>query len=783
MKFSEQWLRTLVDPALDTEALAHELTMAGLEVEEVAPAAPEFTGIVVAEVVAVAPHPGADRLRVCEVNTGPGGARTVVCGAPNVEAGIKVPCALPGARLPGIEIREASVRGVASTGMLCSEQELGLSDDASGLLRLPGDAPVGADFRSYYQLDDRLLTLKLTSNRGDCLSLLGIARDVAALTGATLHPLSILPVAPAIADRVMVHIEATDACRRYFGRVVRRVEVEAVTPLWMVRRLEKSGLRSISPVVDITNYVMLELGQPLHAFDLAKLKGDIHVRFAHPGERLLCLNDIDVALSPEYLVIADAAGPVALAGIMGGKPTAVDDDTVDLFLESAFFDPKAIGGRSRKLGFATDSSHRFERGVDFEMTANALERATRLILDCCGGEPGPITEVRTHLPARPPVRLRTARVSKLLGIDPGVDAVAAIFERLSMFVHPDGDSLVVTPPSFRFDIALEEDLVEEVARVYGYDRIAPRPVYTEPAMLPLPEATRGPRELRGCLALRDYQEVVTYAFVDPEWEADFGAVPALKLANPIAAQMSVMRSTLLGGLLDRLRFNLRRRQGRARLFEIGTVFLGTGEERQPTRLGGLAYGPVLPEQWGSTARNVDFFDVKGDLEALSHPLALAFEPTHHPALHPGRAARIFLDGHPVGWGGELHPRWQQKYDLPLAPVMFELDVQRLQFLPVPSYQEISRFPPLRRDMALVVDEQVTATALLVCLRRASPGVVSEVTLFDVYHGKGLDYGKKSLAFRILLQDTQKTLTDEEADAVVVTLIVAAEQEHGASLRR
>jgi phenylalanyl-tRNA synthetase beta chain len=783
MKFSEQWLRTVVDPALDTEALVHTLTMAGLEVEEAAPAAPAFTGVVVAQVLAVAPHPGAERLRVCEVDTGHGACRTVVCGAPNVEAGMRVPCALPGAKLPDIEIRETAVRGVRSAGMLCSAQELGVGDDASGLLCLPLDAPVGADFRRYYEFDDRLLTLKLTSNRGDCLSVLGIARDVAALTGATLHFVPIPTVTADVTDRRTVHIEASDACRRYCGRVVRKVNVEATTPLWIRRRLEKSGLRSISAVVDISNYVMLELGQPLHAFDLVKLKGDIHVRFARSGERLLCLNEQEVALSPEYLVIADAAGPVALAGIMGGKPTAVDDDTVDLFLESAFFDPKAIGGRSRKLGFATDSSHRFERGVDFEMPVRALERATRLILDCCGGAAGPITEERTHLPARPPVRLRMARVPQLLGVDPGAETVGAIFERLSMSAHRDGDSLVVTPPSFRFDIAREEDLVEEVARVYGYDRIAPQPVSTVPTMLPLPEALRGLRELRTSLALRDYQEAVTYSFVDPAWEADFGAAPPLKLANPIAAQMSVMRSTLLGGLLDRLRFNLNRRLGRVRLFEIGAVFLGTGEARQPTRIGGVAYGPVLPEQWGVAARNVDFFDVKGDLEALSHPLALTFESKHHPALHPGRAACVFLQGNPIGWCGELHPRWQRKYELPLAPVMFELDVEHLQRLPVPRSQEVSRFPPLRRDLALVVDEKVTAAALLRCLLRAGPGVVSEVMLFDVYRGKGLDYGKKSLAFRILLQDTQRTLTDEEADAVMAKLITAAEQEHGAGLRR
>ena len=782
MKFSEHWLRTFVDPALDTGALAHALTMAGLEVEDVAPAAPGFTGVVVAEVLSAAPHPGADRLWVCEVNAGSGPTRTIVCGAPDVDAGLRVPCALPGAKLPGMQVHEAKVRGVVSAGMLCSAKELGLSDDASGLLHLPADAPVGADFRGYYELNDCLLTLKLTSNRGDCLSVLGIARDVTALTGAPLRTVETEPVVASCADRVPVHIEATDACRCYCGRIVRRVNVEAATPLWMRRRLEKSGFRSISAVVDITNYVLLELGQPLHAFDLAKLRGDIHVRFARPGEHLLCLNEQDVALSPQYLVIADAAGPVALAGIMGGKPTAVDGNTVDLFLESAFFEPKVIGGRSRGLGFATDSSHRFERGVDFGMTARALERATRLILDCCGGEAGPVTEVRTHLPPRPAVRLRPRRVPKLLGIDPGIDTVSAIFERLSMAVQRDGDMLVVTPPSFRFDIVTEEDLVEEVARIHGYDRITPQPVVTEPAMLAYPESMRPLRELRSALVLRDYQEVVTYAFVSSEWEADFGTTSALQLANPIAAQMSVMRSTLLGGLVDRLRFNLNRRQGRVRLFELGTVFLGTEEERQPSRLGGLAYGSAVPEQWGTAARSVDFYDLKGDLEAAFHPLALSFQPTQHPALHPGRAARVFVDGHATGWAGELHPRWQQKYDLPLPPVLFELDVERLRLLPVPTYMEISRLPLLRRDIALVVDERVPAMALLGCLRGASPRVVSEVALFDVYRGKGLDYGKKSLAFRILLQDTRKTLTDEEADAVVAMLITAAEQEHGASLR-
>lgn len=783
MKFSEQWLRTLVNPPLTTVALAHEMTMAGLEVEEIEPAAGEFSGVVVGEVLSVEPHPSADRLRVCQVEVGDGQPRTIVCGAPNVVAGQRVPCALPGARLPGIEIRETTLRGVASHGMLCSARELGLGEDTSGLLTLPPDAPIGADFRSYYELDDQVFTLKLTANRGDCLSVAGVAREVAALTGTSMVPVEVCAVPPAIADTLQIAIEARDGCRRYCGRVVRKVNANATTPLWMVRRLEKSGVRAISAVVDVPNYVMLELGQPLHAFDLGKLNGAIHVRFARAGERLLALNGQDLELAPEYLVIADSAGPVALAGIMGGVPTAVDENTVDVFLESAFFDPKAIAGRSRRLGFGTDSSHRFERGVDFAITAQAIERATALMLEICGGEPGPITEARTHLPSRPPVRLRTARVPRVLGteIEPG--EVAAIFERLSMSTLRDGDSLVVTPPSFRFDVAIEEDLIEEVARVHGFDRIAPKPNKSESAMLRFPEAVRSFRELRGVLVQRDYQEVITYAFVDPAWEAHFGSAQPLKLANPIASQMSVMRTTLAGGLIDRLRFNLNRRQSRVRLFEIGAVFLGAADDMQPLRIGGLAYGDLLPEQWGVAPRNVDFFDVKADLEALGHPFPISCEPVTHPALHPGRSARVYRDGESIGWIGELHPAWQEKYELPLAPILFEVDAHPWQRLPVAAYREISKFPQLRRDLALVVDEKVSAGALLSCLRTAAPEVVTDLALFDVYRGKGLENGKKNLAFRVLLQDTRKTLTDAEADAAVALLVAAAEEKHGASLRR
>lgn len=785
MKFSENWLRTFVDPALTGEELAHELTMAGLEVEAVAPAAQPFDGVVVAEVLAVEKHPGADRLSVCRVNVGEAAPLTIVCGAPNVAPGAKVPCARLGAQLPGVTIRAAKVRGVESQGMLCSARELGMSEEASGLLILPADAPVGADFRVYYELDDRVFTLKLTPNRSDCLSVTGIAREVAAVTAAHLRLPSVETVVAQIDEVLPVVVEAPEACPLYSGRVVKGVNAGAPTPDWMVRRLERSGLRSISATVDVTNYVMLEMGQPLHAFDLARIEGDIRVRFAGAGEQLHLLNGQTVAMDPGMLVIADRKKALALGGIMGGLETAVSGSTQNLFLEAAFFSPKAISGKSFRMGFATDSGHRFERGVDFAATRMALERATGLIVEICGGKPGPITEVKASLPSRAPIRLRVARAGRVLGIALDDSQVEDILRRAGLGFTAERGVFHVTPPSYRFDLAIEEDLIEELARLYGYDHIPETPPHGDLGMLPEPERRRRLSEIRGILVARDYQEVINYAFVDAAWEKDFCAnAQPVALKNPIASQMSVMRSSLAGGLIDCLRFNLNRKQSRVRLFEVGCVFSRDGGAyAQPERLAGLMYGEAVAEQWGEKSRRADFFDVKGDLEALLSPGFLRLEPAPHPTLHPGRSAHILnAQGGAVGWIGELHPRWRQKYELPLAPVLFELELQALCERDLPASGELSRFPPVRRDIAVVVDEGVPAQALLEALRAASPPVVSEIGIFDIYRGEGIGKGKKSLAFRVLLQDTQKTLTDAEVDAVTAQLIGVLERQCQAKLR-
>jgi phenylalanyl-tRNA synthetase beta chain len=783
MQFSESWLRTFVNPSLSSEALAHLLTMAGLEVEEMEPVAPTFDKVVVGEVLTKDKHPDADRLNVLTVNVGQDEPLTIVCGAQNVAVGMKAPCALTGAKLPGIEIKQAKVRGVASFGMMCSAKELGLAEESNGLLELPADAPVGQDIRAYLDLNDQLITLKLTPNRSDCLSLYGIAREVAALTGA---PLQVLP-RPSFkqtgSQSRAIKVTAPAACPRYSGRVISGVNAKAATPAWMVQRLERCGLRSIGALVDVTNYVLLELGQPLHAFDLAKLAGGIEVRFARGGEHLKLLNEQSVELRDDMLVIADVNGPVALAGIMGGFDSAVGDATTDIFLESAFFTPGAIAGKSRRLGFGSDSSYRFERGVDFAATQMALDRATQLILDICGGQAGLVTEARSSLPVRLPVKLRTSRVQRVLGIALEAGDIAQILSRLNMQAQQAGDEFNVTPPSYRFDLGIEEDMIEEVARLYGYEKIAPRPPQAVMNMLPQIETQRPVAGLRKTLALRDYQETVNYSFVEAGWERDLcGNTAPIALQNPIASQMGVMRSGLLGGLLASLRTNLARKQPRARIFEIGGCFAAVaGGYEQHERAGGLAYGAALPEQWGTIVRNVDFYDVKGDVEALFAPRSPIFQVAHHPASHPGRSARILLDGCVIGWIGELHPQWQQKYELPLAPVWFELDLVALMQSTVPHARDVSRLPPVRRDLAVVVNEEIAVQALLEAMAAENAPYVTEVALFDVYRGKGVEDGKKSLAFRVLLQDTQKTLAEAEIDQSIVRLISVL-QRQGAQLR-
>jgi len=784
MKFSENWLRTFVNPPLSSRELADALTMGGIEVEALEPAAPPFDHVVVGEVLKVEKHPGADRLTVCEVNVA-AATLTIVCGAPNVRQGIKVPVALVGARLPDIEIKAARVRGVESHGMLCSAKELGLSEDAAGLLILPQDAQTGMDIRKLLDLDDQLLITKPTPNRGDCLSILGMAREVAAITGAGMQVVKIDPVACTINDALKVTLEAPQACPRYCGRLVRGVNPQAPTPQWMVQRLARSDIRAISAIVDICNYVMLELGQPLHAFDAARLVGGIRVRFARAGEKLVLLNEQTPELGPDFLVIADDSKALALAGIMGGAESAVNDATGDIFLESAFFDPSVIAGKSRALGFGSDSAYRFERGVDFSGTVNALERATQLVLEICGGQAGAVSEARAALPERKPVTLRLKRAERLLGIALGSDGVGAMLRRLGFEFTASNDEFRVTPPAHRFDIAIEEDLVEEVARIHGYDNIPAATPVAHASMLPAPEARREASSVRRLLVARDYQEIVTYSFVEREWESDFcGNASPIALANPIASQMSVMRSSLFGSLIDSVAFNVSRKQARVRLFEIGRCFAlaENGGYAQTMRVGGVAYGDALQEQWGSPARRVDFHDVKADVETMLMPRGAEFEAATHAALHPGKTARMVRSGMTMGWIGELHPRWQQKYDLPVAPVLFELDFECLAEGSLPAYNEISKFQPVRRDLAVIVDEEVSYHAIREAVHREPLPIVTEIGLFDVYRGTGIEKGKKSLAFRVLLQDTHKTLTDAEVDSAVSQLIQVLQQCFNAKLR-
>ncbi|CAG0972425.1 phenylalanyl-tRNA synthetase beta chain [Rhodocyclaceae bacterium] len=622
MQFPESWLRALVNPPLSTAELCHLLTMAGLEVEETLPVAPAFSNIVVARVLSVDKHPDADKLKLCQVDTGEHGVLQIVCGAPNVAAGMVVPCALVGAKLPGLEIKKAKVRGIESFGMLCSARELGLSDDHGGLLPFPDDAPIGQDVRQYLNLDDTLITLKLTPNRADCLSLTGIAREVAALTGAPLTLPEVQAVAPALQDIRAVVLDAPDACPRYCGRIVRGVNAKAPTPDWMRRRIERCGVRSISALVDVTNYVMLELGQPLHAFDDARLQGAIHVRYPKAGEELLLLNEQKVAPSADTALIADDGRALAMAGVMGGEESGINDATTDLFLESAFFQPVAIAGKARALGFSSDASYRYERGVDFELQRKAMERATQLILDICGGTPGPVVEAvaADKLPERKPVTLRTARAAKVLGIELNANQVEKLMAGLGFAYRREGDDFVVTPPSHRFDMEIEEDLIEEIARLHGYDNIPSTPPQGRLAMLPVSESRRSPMQARRLMAERGFHEVVNFSFVEAAWEKDFAGNDApIVLANPIASQMGVMRTTLIGGLVGTLAANRKRQNERVRAFEVGRCFLrdpaGTPVAgfRQPLRLGAIGAGNVLPEQWGAPARKTDFFDLKGDL--------------------------------------------------------------------------------------------------------------------------------------------------------------------------
>ena len=785
MKFSESWLRTWVNPALDRTAIAHALTMAGLEVEALEPVAPLFDRVVVGEVKTAGKHPQADRLKLLTVDVGQDSPLQIVCGAGNVTVGMKAPCALVGARLPGgQEIRAARVRGVESFGMMCSETELGLSESSEGLLVLAPDAPVGQDIRQWLDLDDHLFTLKLTPNRADCLSVQGVARELAAITHLPFVPLSITPAAIAGAAKHKVEVLDNAACPRYLGRSLRLAHPETPTPEWMVRRLLRSGLRPKSIVVDVTNYVLLELGQPLHAFDEDRLQGSLVVRWAHAGEPLTLLNEQQVSLQPDMLVIADQSGAIALAGVMGGQSTAVSPASSHIFLESAFFAPEAIAGRARRLALSSDSTYRFERGVDFSATRQALERATALLLDHCGGTADAVVEVVGPLPQRKPVLVRPARVRRVLGLDLSDDAMAGLLEALGLTLKRCAEGFEVTPSSHRFDLAIEADFIEEIARLHGYDQIPAVSPQGPLVMLPSPEATRSELDLAWLLVHRGYQEVVTYSFVDARDEAALAIRPSdVTLLNPIASQMSVMRSTLAVGLVNTLQSNLSRKQERVRIFEMGRSFARDGQAfAQHKTLGGLVYGTRYPEQWGETAQSADFFDLKQDVERLFGADRPAFSPAKHPALHPGRSAQVNLNGMAVGWLGELHPRLTAQYGFPGSPLLFELALAPLLTRPVPRYHETSRFQPIRRDLAVLVAESVPAADVLGALQCAAVPGVSEVALFDLYQGQGVAEGKKSLAFRIVMRDTERTLTEPEIEAGVLALLQVLQSRFNAELR-
>ena len=818
MQFSESWLRQYVNPSLDSDALGHAMTMAGLEVEEQHSVAPAFTKIVVAQILSAEQHPDADRLRVCKVDAGTGQELQIVCGAPNARAGIKIPCALVGAELPPAEaggkpfmIKVGKLRGVESQGMLCSGRELGLGDDHEGILELPADAPIGEDIRKYLDLDDQVFVIKLTPNKADCLSLMGMAREVSAITGVPLCAPKWNAPAVSTDDKRKVTVESKELCGRFAGRVIRGVNPQAKTPDWIVQRLSRAGQRSISALVDLSNYVMLEMGQPTHVFDIDKLEGDITVRWAKAGETLELLNGQTITLVgpdsagklQEAGVVADQKGPVALAGIMGGNHCAVSDDTKNIYVEAAYWLPSAIQGRARRFNFSTDAAHRFERGVDPQNTVNCLEYLSSLILEVCGGQVGPVDDQVLNVPERKPVKMRLARAEKVIGIPLTKEVVADVFQRLGFEFKQEGDVFVVTPPSYRFDIEIEEDLIEEVARMYGFENIPDQPPIASLKMSAKAEAKRGIHLLRQRLALQGYQEAVNFGFTDLESEQRLAGAQeqdVIQVLNPIANQYGVMRSNLWGGLLSNLKSNLNRGAGRVRLFETGRVFKRDSKVQeasgkvagfhQPQKIGGLAYGSSVPEQWGSMTRAVDFFDVKGDLERVLDPLHFVTESAQHPALHPGRSAKVLINigknTIEVGWIGELHPGLQQAYELPQAPVLFELDLEFIRELGLPVPEELSKFPAVQRDLALVVKQSVSAQSLLDAMTSTKQNFVRSIELFDEFKPKAgsssMADDEKSLAFRVTLLNPQETLQDPQIDAVMAALLGAVEKKCTARLR-
>ena len=800
MQFPESWLREFCNPELSSQQLADTLTMAGLEVEELEPVAPPFTGVVVGLVLSAEQHPDADRLRVCQVDVGQAQPLQIVCGAPNARPGIRVPCATVGAILPPgadgqpFKIKLGKLRGVESQGMLCSAKELGVSDESNGLLELGDGATVGQNIREHLALDDMLFTLKLTPNLAHCLSVYGVAREVAALTGAPLKLPSISTTPEGHSDRLPVRIVDTDLCGRFSGRIVRGVNTQVKTPAWMVARLARCGQRSVSPLVDISNYVMFELGRPSHIFDLDKIHGGLEVRWARSGESLELLNGQTVGLDAQVGVIADAQSVESLAGIMGGQATAVSDATSHIFIEAAFWWPKSIAGRSRRFNFSTDAGHRFERGVDPSTTVEHLERITELVLSICGGQAGPIDDQSPNVPVPAPVQLRVARAQQVIGMPLTMAQCEGALTRLGLPVQVQGEVLTVTPPAYRFDVQIEEDLIEEVVRVVGYDNLPDTPPKAPITARLRAEDQRAPYAVRHHLANLGYQETINFSFVEERWERELaGNNDPIRLLNPIASHMSVMRSSLMGSLVSALKFNLDRKAARVRLFEVGRVFLKDRSVAstdttvagfaQPMRVAGICQGSVDALQWGMSERAVDFFDVKGDVQALLAPRVAEFRASEHPAMHPGRCAAVWLDGQCIGHLGEMHPRWRQQYDLAQAPVLFELDWTAVLQRPVPVFTPVSRHQAVERDLAIVVQESVTHDAVMQAIRAIDSAWLKSATLFDVYRPKVADgQNEKSLAVRLVLNRDDATLTDEAIESTMSAVLKSLTERVGARLR-
>lgn len=791
MQFSEKWLRELVDVSWSTDELSHQLTMAGLEVDAVVPVAAAFSGVVVAEVVSVEPHPDADKLRVTRVNDGTGEAKQVVCGAANVRAGLKVPFAQLGAELPGgLKIKQAKLRGVESFGMLCASQELGLAEPSDGLLELPADAPVGQSIRDYLNLDDNSFELGITPNRGDCLSLQGLAREVGVLARSTVHAIKAEPVPASHQDARDVVLKAPELCSRYIGRVIKGVDATVATPTWMKQRLERSGIRSISAIVDVTNYVLIELGQPMHAFDLDKVAGGIQVRRAVEGEELELLDGQKIVLRADTLVIADEQSALAVAGVMGGNPSAVGDSTTSILLESAFFDQIGIAGKARSYGLHTDSSHRFERGVDCAGQRAAMERATALILEICGGTAGPVVEAvdQTHLPKRDPVSLRHARVGRLLGFELSRSDIEDFLSRLGMAVTATPEGWSVVPPSWRFDVSIEVDLIEEIGRIYGYNNLPARAPASRIELVARPENRVSEARIKALLVDMGYQEAITYSFIDPRWQAAIDPdLKPLALSNPISTDLSVMRTSLMPGLLKAVLHNQNRQQPRVRLFETGLRFVPEeGGLRQQRMVAGAVAGAALPELWNNSKKDVDFFDIKGNIESV---LALGgafdtveFKASSRAGLHPGQTAEVLRAGRSVGWMGKLHPRVQAELEISGPVYLFELELEGLSQGSLPRFAELSRFPEVRRDIALLVDERLAAADVMAVVRASAGEELRDTNLFDVYKGPGVEAGKRSLALSLVWQHPERTLQDEEVQSKLDTVIARLKERFNVSLR-